>query len=279
MARRSQCSSAGDNPLNPNYLPPHYREEYRLAIDALVEEDLEGYYQFLQRADVVDFLSSPEIQYIQESVQVPQLVSQPEPRFLETGADGSSDTYWPIHSDLDAPGLDLGWPQLHHLIGPTEVTTLVNPPEPDMPSIKEQARRLIKNAQQVHLSFSLWMETSCQTYHNECHWFDCVAFTSVLFVSFISPGDCYSDGHVYWCWHFSWYSHCCHEKCCRVHPAWQSECTSLCQHGVQLQSRSTEHRGEYIYIKNITFWYRHCNGVIFLFFRWNHWFHPFLEMF
>lgn len=149
MARRSQCSSAGDNPLDPNYLPPHYREEYRLAVDALVEEDLEGYYKFLQKADVVDFLSTPEIQYIQSSVQVPQQSHHPEQHILESGGDGSSDTYWPIHSDLDVPGLDLGWPQLHHFIGPTEVTTLVNPPEPDMPSIKEQARRLIKNAQQV----------------------------------------------------------------------------------------------------------------------------------
>ncbi|GLD56109.1 protein FAM83H-like protein [Lates japonicus] len=150
MARRSQCSSAGDNPLDPNYLPPHYREEYRLAIDELIEEDLEGYYRFLQRVDVVDFLSTPEIQYIQNSIQVPQQSHHhPEQRSLELGGDGSSDTYWPIHSDLDVPGLDLGWPQLHHFIGPTEVTTLVNPPEPDMPSIKEQARRLIKNAQQV----------------------------------------------------------------------------------------------------------------------------------
>ncbi|XP_060943692.1 protein FAM83H [Limanda limanda] len=149
MARRSQCSSSGDNPLDPNYLPPHYREEYRLAIDALVEEDLEGYYKFLQFADVVDFLSTPEIQYIQDSVQVPNQSHHPEQHFLETGEDGSSDTYWPIHSDLDVPGLDLGWPQLHHFVGPTEITTLVSPPEPDMPSIKEQARRLIKNAQQV----------------------------------------------------------------------------------------------------------------------------------
>ncbi|XP_033469289.2 uncharacterized protein fam83ha [Epinephelus lanceolatus] len=149
MARRSQCSSAGDNPLDPNYLPPHYREEYRLAIDALIEEDLEGYYQFLQKADVVDFLSTPEIHYIQSSVQVPQQSNYPEQHFLEIGGDGSSDTYWPIHSDLEAPGLDLGWPQLHPFLGPTEVTTLVNPPEPDMPSIKEQARRLIKNARQV----------------------------------------------------------------------------------------------------------------------------------
>ncbi|XP_034538592.1 protein FAM83H [Notolabrus celidotus] len=149
MARRSQCSSAGDNPLDPNYLPPHYREEYRLGVDALVEEDLDGYYQFLQKADVVDFLSSAEIEYIQGSVRLPQHRDQPEHCYQEGGDDGSSDTYWPLHSDLDAPGLDLGWPQIHHFIGPTEVTTLVNPPETNMPSIKEQARRLIKNAHQV----------------------------------------------------------------------------------------------------------------------------------
>ncbi|XP_030012143.1 protein FAM83H-like [Sphaeramia orbicularis] len=150
MARRSQCSSAGENPLDPNYLPPHYREEYRLAIDALVEEDLEGYYKFLQIADVVDFLSTPEIEYIHRSIQLPKQSAHPEHHYLDTGGgDGSSDTYWPLHSDVDAPGLDLGWPQVHHFIGPTEVTSLVNPPAPDMPSIKEQARRLIKNAQMV----------------------------------------------------------------------------------------------------------------------------------
>ncbi|KAM9726849.1 protein FAM83H isoform 1-T2 [Menidia menidia] len=149
MARRSQCSSAGDNPLDPNYLPPHYREEYRLAIDALIEEDVEGYYQFLLKADVVDFLSDSEIRYIQNSVQAPKQSGQPELHFLDRADDGSSDTYWPIHSDQEVPGLDLGWPQMHPFIGPTEVITLINPPEPDMPSIKEQARRLIKNAQQV----------------------------------------------------------------------------------------------------------------------------------
>uniref|UniRef100_A0A3B3VY37 Protein FAM83H-like n=1 Tax=Poecilia latipinna TaxID=48699 RepID=A0A3B3VY37_9TELE len=149
MARRSQCSSAGDNPLDPNYLPPHYREEYRLAVDALVEDSLKGYYQCLQNVDVVDFLSPSEIQYIQSVVQPPKQSILSEQQFLDSEGEGSSDTYWPIHSDLDVPGLDLGWPQIHHFIEPTEVTTLVNPPEPDMPSIKEQARRLIKNAQQV----------------------------------------------------------------------------------------------------------------------------------
>lgn len=152
MAHRSQCSSVGDNPLDPNYLPPHYREEYRLAIDALVEKDLDGYYNFLQNANVVDFLSRTEIDHIKNNVQVPQSVaSVPELSYYEMNQDGtSSDTYWPLHSDLDAPGLELGWPlQQHSFVGPTEVTTFVNPADPEMPSIKEQARRLIKSAQQV----------------------------------------------------------------------------------------------------------------------------------
>lgn len=151
MAHRSQCSSVGENPLDPNFLPPHYREEYRLAIDALVENDLDGYYNFLQNSNVVDFLSRPEIEHIKNNLHLPQNVgSLPELPYREVDDEGSSDTYWPLHSDLDAPGLDLGWPlQQHCFIGPTEVTTLVNPSDPEMPSIKEQARRLIKNAQQV----------------------------------------------------------------------------------------------------------------------------------
>ncbi|XP_076865092.1 protein FAM83H [Brachyhypopomus gauderio] len=151
MAHRSQSSSVGDNPLDPNYLPPHYCEEYRLAIDALVESDIEGYYNFLQNANVVDFLSRPEIEHIKSTVQFPQSTSSiPELPYGDVDQEGSSDTYWPLHSDLDAPGLDLGWPMLQHsFIGPTEVTTLVNPSDPEMPSIKEQARRLIKNAKQV----------------------------------------------------------------------------------------------------------------------------------
>ena len=158
MAHRSQCSSAGDNPLDPNYLPPHYREEYRLAIDSLVEEDLEGYYHFLQRADVVDFLCSQEIKFIQNAVQVPREGNYgDQQRCLPgSGGDSSSDTYWPVHSDLDAPDLDLGWPQLNRFVGPTEVTTLVNPPEPDMPSIKEQARRMIRSSQQVGHWVTSW---------------------------------------------------------------------------------------------------------------------------
>ncbi|XP_028287420.1 protein FAM83H [Parambassis ranga] len=153
MAHRSQSSSFGDNPLDPNYLPPHYREAYRLAIDALIENDIQGYYEFLQTEDVVGFLAQSEIEHIKSTIQAPNQSSGIlELTYHEGGydADGSSDTYWPMQSDLAAPGLDLGWPlPQQSFVGPTEVTTLVNPSDPDMPSIKEQARRLIKNARQV----------------------------------------------------------------------------------------------------------------------------------
>uniref|UniRef100_A0A3B5MYD1 Scaffolding anchor of CK1 domain-containing protein n=1 Tax=Xiphophorus couchianus TaxID=32473 RepID=A0A3B5MYD1_9TELE len=151
MPHRSQSSSVGDNPLDPNYLPPHYREEYRLAIDALIEHD--GYFEFLQTSDLVGFLSQSEIDYIKSTLQGPsQSTGAPELTYYEGGqdAEGSSDTYWPLQSDTAAPGLDLGWPlPQHSFIGPTEVTTLVNPSDAEMPSIKEQAKRLIKNARHV----------------------------------------------------------------------------------------------------------------------------------
>lgn len=113
----------------------------------------QGYYEFLQKSNIVNFLASTEIEHIKSTIQIPNQTSGvPELTYYEGGqeTEGSSDTYWPMQSDLAAPGLDLGWPLLQHsFVGPTEVTTLVQPSEPDMPSIKQQARRLIKNARQV----------------------------------------------------------------------------------------------------------------------------------
>ncbi|KAH0617287.1 hypothetical protein JD844_015323 [Phrynosoma platyrhinos] len=172
MARRSQSSSQGDNPLDPNYLPPHYKEYYRLALDALAEEGLEGYQRFLAEEGAPDFLCPSEIEHVTQHLQKPQYASQEGgggggdgedggggssggggdgsggsgPH--DTDMDGSSGTYWPMNSDLAVPELDLGWPMVFGFRG-TEVTTLVQPPPPDNPSIKEEARRMIRAAQQV----------------------------------------------------------------------------------------------------------------------------------
>lgn len=121
-----------------------------MAIDALVEDGVDTYSGLLQKVGVVKFLSETEIEHIKSTVQTPNCSSQPDIPYLDTDPDGSSDTYWPVHSDLEAPGLDLGWPNFpHSFIGPTEVTMLVNPSDPDTPSIKQHVRRLIKNAQHV----------------------------------------------------------------------------------------------------------------------------------
>nr|XP_033788991.1 protein FAM83H [Geotrypetes seraphini]XP_033788992.1 protein FAM83H [Geotrypetes seraphini]XP_033788993.1 protein FAM83H [Geotrypetes seraphini]XP_033788994.1 protein FAM83H [Geotrypetes seraphini]XP_033788995.1 protein FAM83H [Geotrypetes seraphini]XP_033788996.1 protein FAM83H [Geotrypetes seraphini]XP_033788997.1 protein FAM83H [Geotrypetes seraphini] len=153
MARRSQCSSQGDNPLDPNYLPPHYKEYYRVAIDMLAEEGVESYSRFLTNEGFPDFLCSTEVDHIGKRLQRPPAAtqdsgSQETSYSTEQDADGSSGTYWPMHSDTAAPELDLGWPMVLGFQG-TEVTTLIHPPPPDNPSIKEEVRRMIRSAQQV----------------------------------------------------------------------------------------------------------------------------------
>ncbi|KAL4842677.1 hypothetical protein H8958_015981 [Nasalis larvatus] len=150
MARRSQSSSQGDNPLAPGYLPPHYKEYYRLAVDALAEGGSEAYSRFLATEGAPDFLCPEELEHVSRHLRPPQYVARepPEGSLLDVDMDGSSGTYWPVNSDQAVPELDLGWPLTFGFQG-TEVTTLVQPPPPDSPSIKDEARRMIRSAQQV----------------------------------------------------------------------------------------------------------------------------------
>ncbi|EGV92735.1 protein FAM83H [Cricetulus griseus] len=150
MARRSQSSSQGDNPLAPGYLPPHYKEYYRLAVDALTEGGPEAYSRFLASEGAPDFLCPEELEHVSRHLQPPQYVARepPEGSPPDVDMDGSSGTYWPVNSDQAVPELDLGWPLTFGFQG-TEVTTLVQPPPPDSPSIKDEARRMIRSAQQV----------------------------------------------------------------------------------------------------------------------------------
>ncbi|KAI4565625.1 hypothetical protein MJT46_009000 [Ovis ammon polii x Ovis aries] len=150
MARRSQSSSQGDNPLAPGYLPPHYKEYYRLAVDALAEGGPEAYSRFLVSEGAPAFLCPEELEHVSRHLRPPQHVAPepPEGSPPNLDFDGSSGTYWPVNSDQAVPELDLGWPLTFGFQG-TEVTTLVQPPPPDSPSIKDEARRMIRSAQQV----------------------------------------------------------------------------------------------------------------------------------
>ncbi|XP_067568740.1 protein FAM83H isoform X1 [Pseudorca crassidens] len=150
MARRSQSSSQGDNPLAPGYLPPHYKEYYRLAVDALAEGGPEAYSSFLASEGAPAFLCPEELEHVSRHLRAPQHVAlePPESSPPNMDFDGSSGTYWPVNSDQAVPELDLGWPLTFGFQG-TEVTTLVQPPPPDSPCIKDEARRMIRSAQQV----------------------------------------------------------------------------------------------------------------------------------
>nr|XP_025843405.1 protein FAM83H [Vulpes vulpes] len=150
MARRSQSSSQGDNPLAPGYLPPHYKEYYRLAVDALAEGGPEAYSRFLASEGAPAFLCPEELEHVSRHLRPPQHVARepPDGSPPNVDMDGSSGTYWPMNSDQAVPELDLGWPLTFGFQG-TEVTTLVQPPPPDSPSIKDEARRMIRSAQQV----------------------------------------------------------------------------------------------------------------------------------
>ncbi|XP_059496857.1 protein FAM83H-like [Stegostoma tigrinum] len=150
MAHRSQCSTLGDVDNDPNHVPPHYKEYYRIAIDLLAEEGIDAYYRFLAEEKEVDFLSSTEIEHINKHLKKP-VVPLDELQFVVGDCDesDSSGTYWPVHTDIAAPALDLGWPNIHMCRGPSDVTIFVHPPAPDTLSIKEEVRRLIRSATQV----------------------------------------------------------------------------------------------------------------------------------
>ncbi|OBS79322.1 hypothetical protein A6R68_18289, partial [Neotoma lepida] len=92
-----------------NYIEPHYKEWYRVAVDALIEHGLEAYQEFLVKERVSDFLAEEEINYILKNVQ--KFAQNTERASDNSGDDGSSSgTYWPTQSDVEAPNLDLGWP-------------------------------------------------------------------------------------------------------------------------------------------------------------------------
>ncbi|XP_054836287.1 protein FAM83B [Eublepharis macularius] len=149
METSSLLSSLHDDCKSDSYLEPHYKEWYRLAIDALIESGLEAYQEFLAKERCSDFLADDEINYILNTVQkIPQnTVYAPD----NTADDASSSgTYWPMESDVEAPNLDLGWPYvMPGISGGTNIELLFHPPRVQPFTIKETVRKMIKEARKV----------------------------------------------------------------------------------------------------------------------------------
>ncbi|XP_006893198.1 PREDICTED: protein FAM83B-like [Elephantulus edwardii] len=149
METSSLLSSLNDECKSDNYIEPHYKEWYRVAVDTLIEHGLEAYKEFLAKERVSEFLAEEEINYILKNVQK---VAQSTTHSTDNSCDdtSSSGTYWPIESDVEAPNLDLGWPYvMPGLLGGTHIDLLFHPPRAQLLTIKETVRKMIKEARKV----------------------------------------------------------------------------------------------------------------------------------
>ncbi|XP_041865384.1 protein FAM83B [Melanotaenia boesemani] len=132
-----------------DYIQPHYKESYRLAIDCLVQDGRNGYHDFLKGEQIGSFLSEDEILFITANAE--QLPSQNHTEEVTSLPDthSSSGTYWPTHSDVETPNLDLGWPEVLHENPQTNIDLLFHPPRLNNLTIKEVIRKHVQDARQV----------------------------------------------------------------------------------------------------------------------------------
>ncbi|XP_069091885.1 protein FAM83B [Pleurodeles waltl] len=149
MDSLSALSSLHEESRSENYIEPHYKEWYRVAIETLIEGGVEAYQEFITKERVTEFLAEEELSYILNNIKKP-----PENVAYSTDDNtddaSSSGTYWPMESDVEAPNLDLGWPNLiSGLSGPTKVDLLFHPPRAQPLTIKETVRKMMKDAKQV----------------------------------------------------------------------------------------------------------------------------------
>lgn len=149
----SMLSSLRGEFKSEDYIQPHYKESYRLAIDRLVSGGRDSYQEFLKGERIGSFLSEDELLFITANAE--QLPPRNHTEDIGGPPDNqsSSGTYWPIHSDVETPNLDLGWPEVMHETLQTNIDLLFHPPRQNSPTIKEVIRKHIQDARQVIKNF------------------------------------------------------------------------------------------------------------------------------
>ncbi|XP_020349554.2 protein FAM83B-like [Oncorhynchus kisutch] len=149
----SLLSSLKGELQSEDYIHPHYKEAYRLAIDSLVNGGRESYQEFLKAERIGSFLSEDEIHFITTNASHPLPSSHTEeingPALDTPASKSSTGTYWPVHSDIVTPNLELGWPMVMHDKLQTNIDLLFHPARLNSPTIKEVIRKQIQGARQV----------------------------------------------------------------------------------------------------------------------------------
>ncbi|KAK2921956.1 protein FAM83B [Channa argus] len=145
----SMLSSLRGDFKSEDYIQPHYKESYRLAIDRLVSGGKDSYQEFLKGERLGSFLSEDELLYITKNAEHLAPSNHTEEVNEPNDNQSSSGTYWPLHSDVETPNLDLGWPEVVHDRLQTNIDLLFHPPRQNNPTIKEVIRKHIQEARQV----------------------------------------------------------------------------------------------------------------------------------
>uniref|UniRef100_A0A8C5PTP8 Family with sequence similarity 83 member B n=1 Tax=Leptobrachium leishanense TaxID=445787 RepID=A0A8C5PTP8_9ANUR len=150
MESLSMLSSLHDEIKTDTFLESHYKEWYRVAIDALIEGGVTAYQEFLLKEGVTEFLAEEELNYIVNNIKKTTTENNDNSQGDVNDDASSSGTYWPIESDVEAPNLELGWPYIAPgLVTVTDINLYFHPPRGHPFTIKEMVRKNIKEARQV----------------------------------------------------------------------------------------------------------------------------------
>ncbi|XP_068424651.1 protein FAM83B [Clinocottus analis] len=145
----SLLSSLRGESQSEEFIQPHYKESYRLAIDCLASGGRDSYQEFLKGERIGSFLSEEELLFITEKAEKLPPKNHTQENIDSPDDQSSSGTYWPAHSDVETPDLDLGWPNAMQEKLQTNIDLLFHPPRENNPTIKEVIRKHIQDARQV----------------------------------------------------------------------------------------------------------------------------------
>ncbi|XP_069508315.1 protein FAM83C [Ambystoma mexicanum] len=131
-----------------------HNESARMAADALLEHGEEAYLRALADEKELPFLSSLDIEYVRDHADINNmrpLHAAPSVEFQEEDclSEQTSGTYFPLMSDIDAPMLELGWPEISPTTRHTATEVTVHFQRDRSNSIKDLLRSLISKAKKV----------------------------------------------------------------------------------------------------------------------------------
>ncbi|XP_039856729.1 protein FAM83G isoform X2 [Simochromis diagramma] len=129
-----------------------YSEREREAVEKLLSAGPEAFYSVVKELPDC-FLSSEEVSQFKSWVQS---YSFNDPRLQhENGAESMAEmedfcsSYFPCHSDVPVPGLELGWPHKTPWSVTASIKVHTSPPAEGEPSVREVIRRQLQRARQV----------------------------------------------------------------------------------------------------------------------------------